>query len=64
MAIEVCRTLRILQTHPEKNQVLGSMFKSAFREALLSVDSKSNEDVETLMHLTSEMRFQSIFNVG
>ena len=63
-AIETTRTLRVLQAYPNKNQSLGDELKAQLREALLSIETKTNGEVETLINLIGEMRVLNHFNVG
>lgn len=63
-AIETTRTLRVLQTFPNKNQALGNQFKAQISEAMLSIETKTDGEVETLINLIGEMRIQNHFNIG
>ena len=63
-AIETTRTLRVLQVYPKKNQALGNQLKAQLREALLSIETKTNGEVETLVNLIGEMSIQNHFNIG
>jgi hypothetical protein len=63
-AIETTRTLRLLQAYPKKNQALGNQLKDQLRGALLSIETKTNGEVETLVNLIGEMSIQNHFNIG
>lgn len=64
LAMEAERTLRVLQIYPTKNESLGLMFRAQLKQALLTIDTKDNDEVETLVNLVGEMRPQNPFNVG
>lgn len=62
--IETARTLRTLQIYPNKNTVLAGQLKSQLKEAVLSIETKSPGDIETLFFIIAETRPNSHWNVG
>lgn len=62
--VEVTRTLRVLQTNPTKNQALGAQLKTKLKAALLSLETKSDAEVEALFFMMGETRVQNNWTVG
>lgn len=62
--IETARTLRTLQIHPNKNTALADQLKSQLKEAVLSIETKSPADIETLFFIIAETRPNSHWNIG
>lgn len=63
-AIETARTIRVLLTHPNKNQTLRNMLKEQLKQAILTIESKSSADIETLFFIMSETRPLGHWNIG